>query len=201
MDQRITTQDMDAIVLAGGQSRRMGCTKANMLLNGSTLVERVVSILRPIFKRVLLVGPDPSGMDQLGADVFPDAWSQRGPLVGLATGLAASNESWCFLVGCDMPFLQEAVIFWMAEQLEGCDILVPEIDGALQPLHAFYRRECLPKCEGLLEEGTTSLRSLIQLCPVRVCPLEGLLELDPDLISFKDLDTPEDYQQALKLLK
>lgn len=192
---------MDAIVLAGGQSRRMGCTKANMPLNGSTLVGRVVSTLLPIFKRVLLVGPDSHGMDKLGADVFPDAWPQRGPLVGLATGLAASNAPWCFLVGCDMPFLQEAVIFRMADQLEGCDILVPEIDGSLQPLHAFYRKECLSYAERLLAEGTTSLRSLIQLCPVRVYPVEDALEVDADLMSFRDLDTPEDYRQAIKLVE
>lgn len=201
MSQRVSIHDMDAIVLAGGDSTRMGCPKALMPLGNSTLIGTVIGRLRHRFRRVLIVGWDSPNLAEGGVEVVPDAWPLRGPLVGLATGLAYSEAPWCFLVGCDMPFLLWEVISHMAKRLDGCEILVPEVNGTPQPLHAFYGKGCLPQAGKLLEEGTTSLRALLRLCNVRELPADELRDLDPHFLSFRDLDTPEDYQKALRLLK
>ena len=134
-------------------------------------------------------------------EVLIDDRPQQGPLVGLARGLAASEALWCFVVGCDMPFLRPAVILRMAEHVNGCDILAPRLGGRIQPLHAFYSMRCLPKANELLEEAITSPQALFARYNIREVSASDFLDLDPDLLSFRDLDTMEDYRQAFKLFQ
>ena len=84
---------MDAIVLAGGDSRRMGFPKAFLTLGDTTLIETVISRLQPIFRRVLVVARDSKGLTDLDAVVLTDQRMERGPLVGVARGLAISDAS------------------------------------------------------------------------------------------------------------
>ena len=100
-----------------------------------------------------------------------------------------------------MPFLRSEVIQRMAERLSGCDILAVEMEGWPQPLHAFYSRGCLPYARDLLDKGVTSPRSLFSRCRVRRVPATDFLDIDPDLLSFKDVNTMEDYQAARQQLQ
>jgi molybdopterin-guanine dinucleotide biosynthesis protein A len=177
----------------------MGSPKALLPLGSTTLIDAVIACLVPLFRRVLVVTRDDNGITGLDAEVLMDQRPERGPLVGLARGLAASDAPWCFVVGCDMPFLRPQVIHRMAEHLDDCDILVPRVGGRLQPLHAFYSQRCLPYSEQLLERGVTSLRALFPLCDVRPVESTDFLDLDPELLSFRDLDTVEEYQAAAQL--
>ena len=191
-----TTHDLDALVLAGGESRRMNFPKALLPLGSGTLIGTVLALLQPLFRRVLVVARDSEGLAGLGVEVLTDERPERGPLVGLARGLAASDAPWCFLVGCDMPFLRSEVIQRMAERLSGCDILVPHLEGRFQSLHAFYGQGCLPYARELLEKGITFPRALFPHCRVRTVAAADFLDIDPDLLSFRDLNTMEDYQAA-----
>ncbi|MBI2165045.1 MAG: molybdenum cofactor guanylyltransferase [Chloroflexi bacterium] len=200
MEGVLITHVLDALVLAGGEGKRMGSPKALLPFGNTTLIGAVLRVLRPIFRKVLVVCRDPAGLPRLGVDVLMDDRPQRGPLVGLARGLAASDASWCFAVGCDMPFLRLAVIQRMAGRLEGCDILVPHVMGRLQPLHAFYSRSCLAPARVLLDEGETSLQALLDRCRVRTMTAGDFLDVDTRLMSFLDVDTAEDYERAQGLL-
>lgn len=201
MSPPLSTSDLDALVLAGGASRRMRLPKACLPLGNTTVLGRVLAVVHPLFRRVLVVARDTAGWPRLDAEVLTDDRPQRGPLVGLVRGLRSSDALWCFVVGCDMPFLNPEVIRRMAERLEGCDILAPRLKGRLQPLHAFYARGCLPHAERLLDSGITSLRALFQYCEVRTVADADLLDLDPQLLSFRDLDTVEEYQEAQRLVR
>ena len=192
---------MDAMVLAGGASKRLGSPKALLPLGNTTLVEAVLARLRPLFRRLLVVARDLEGLTELDATVLVDNRPERGPLVGLTRGLEASDAPWCFVVGCDMPFLNPQVILRMAERLEGCDILAPRVNGHFQPLHAFYGQACLPLARELLDRGNTSPLDLFHRCRVRTIEASELLDIDPDLLSFRDLDTVEEYQAALKQVR
>jgi hypothetical protein len=77
-------------------------------------------------------------------------------------------------------------------------IVAPRIGGRIQPLHAFYSRACLTTAEQLLDDGTTSLMALLSRCRVREVPESDLLDFDPALQSFRDLDTAADYQIAVE---
>ena len=183
---------------SGWDSTRMGFPKASLQLGDSSLVGAVIGVLRPLFRQLRIVARDRS-LEELGVPLLLDGRSERGPLVGLARGLAASDALWSFVVGCDMPFLQAGVIRCMAERLKGCEALVVDIGGNVQFLHAFYARECLPYAESLLDAGTTSLRALVPLCKVGTLGADDFLDIDPDLLSFRDLDTAEEYDQAVNL--
>ena len=116
----------------------------------------------------------------------------RGPLLGLATGLAASDAEWCFLAACDMPFLKGSVILDMALELKECDALVMSVGGHVQPFHAFYARHCLPKAEALLEQGITSLRALLDMSNARVMTGEDVPAARNADFPLWDIDTPEE---------
>ena len=187
---------MDALVLAAGQSSRMGMPKAHLPFGDATLIETVISALRPLFRTVYVVGRDRDRLAGLGAELLIDDRDDQGPLVGLARGLAASDGPWRFAVGCDMPFLSPPVIRRMASFLDDCDAMAAIVEGRTQPLHAFYSTGCLPAALGLLEMGNTSLRALLEACKVRSISGSELLDVDPELTSFMDIDTHEEYMAA-----
>ena len=189
-------QQMDAIVLAGGQSTRMGVPKAQLPFGNGTLIESVIATLRPVFRTVYVAGRERDRLAGLDATLLIDDREDRGPLVGLARGLSASDAPWCFAVGCDMPFLSPQVIRRMASFLDDCDVLAARVEGHIQSLHAFYYTGCLPRALGLLDKGNTSLKALLEACDVRLIDGSEFLDLDPGLDSFTDLDTVEEFRAA-----
>lgn len=127
----------DAIVLAGGESRRMGTPKANLQFGDSSLIGAAVAAvaaLKPVFRQVFVVTRDKASLPDLGVEILEDDHPLQGPLVGVVCGLSPCNAGWCFIAACDMPFLSVAVIKSMATNLTDCDALIPEINGRLQTL-------------------------------------------------------------------
>ena len=179
----------------------MGVPKAHLPFGDSTLIESVIAILRPMFRTVYVVGRERERLAGLDATLLIDDRDDSGPLVGLARGLSASDAPWRFLVGCDMPFLSPRVIGRMANLIDDCDVLAARVDGHVQPLHAFYSTRCLPKAMELLDAGDTSLRALLAVCKVRSLDGSDFLDLDPELSSFVDLDTEEEYRAARRIIE
>ena len=188
---------LDAIVLAGGDSRRMGADKATLAFGETSLVGAAVAVFQPVFRKVIVVTRDRSPLSGLDAEIVEDESHLHGPLVGVARGLSHSDAPWCFVAACDMPFLQVEVIKGMAGHLFDSDAVIPDIEGRLQTLHAFYSRSCLPIARELLAQGKSSMRALAS--NVRVTQLsESDFSGVPDgLRSFRDLDTMEEYRDAL----
>jgi molybdopterin-guanine dinucleotide biosynthesis protein A len=141
-----------------------------------------------------------SELRDMDVGLLNDSRPERGPLVGLAVGLGASDAPWCFVTGCDMPLLSPDVIARMAQELDGgCDIVAARVEGRIQPLHAFYSVGCLSRAEALLESGVTSLRDLFSACDVRIVEGERFADIDPAHLSFMDLDTVKEYETARQL--
>jgi molybdopterin-guanine dinucleotide biosynthesis protein A len=124
----------DAIVLAGGESWRMGTPKANLQFGDSSLIGAAVAALKPVFRQVFVVTRDKASLPDLGVEILEDDHPLQGPLIGVVCGLSPCNAGWCFIAACDMPFLSVAVIKSMATNLTDCDALIPEINGRLQTL-------------------------------------------------------------------
>ena len=101
------------------------------------VLSTVLARLRALFRRVLVVARDEEGLRGLDVEVLADGRLERGPLVGMVRGLEASDAPWCFVVGCDMPFLNPEAIRRMVERLGECDILAPYLEDRSQTLHAF----------------------------------------------------------------
>ena len=185
-----------AIILAGGDSRRMGQDKAALMLDGQTLLDGVVATMQRIFPSVIVSVRQP----RAGLDVAQvcDEQPAGGPLAGLIAGLAQAETPWAFAVACDMPFVTQEVVERLAACRAGQHAVVPLVGGYPQPLAAFYAASCLDAMRASLAQGDKSLRGMLQKLEVRYVNEAELREVDPQLRSFFDLDTPQDYQAAKK---
>lgn len=189
-------KDCTALILAGGNSQRMGRDKANLLLGEQTLLQRVVVVMQQVFPKVVV------SVRQIRREIdLPqvcDDPSYAGPLAGLAAGLAYATTPWVFAVACDMPFLVQPVIERLAQRREGYQAVVPVVQGHPQPLAAFYATSCLDAIQNnLASGGKNSLRAVLERLNVCYVDEAEMLAADPGLRSFFDLDTPQDVAQAM----
>lgn len=187
-------EDCTALILAGGDSRRMGQDKAVLVLDGKTLLQRVTATMQQIFSKVIVsVRQLRAGVD---APQVCDEHETSGPLAGLIAGLAQADTPWVFAVACDMPFVSAKVV----EHLAGCrgefQAVVPVVDGHPQPLAAFYEKSALETMRASLAADNRSLRGALDKLEVNYVNEAELCECDPQLRSFFDLDTPQDLAQA-----
>ncbi len=195
--------DLGCIILAGGESRRMGTNKALLRLtpDGPTLIERVVATLRP-FGPALLVTNTPEVYAFLGLPMVPDALPGTGALGGLYSGLLAAPTLYNLTVACDMPALQPALLQHMAAQPPDYDVLIPRwtepgrSKPVLETLHAIYSRACLPAIRAHLDAGDLRLVSFLPDVQARYLDEPALRQIDPDLASFGNLNTPDDLAQV-----
>ena len=194
-------RDCTAVIMAGGDSRRMGRDKANLPLGEQTLIEHVAAALNPLFDRVYVSVRRPR--PEIALPQIYDRVADSGPLAGLCASLAqiaSSGEAatpWLFVVATDMPFVQSSLIERLAQEREGFDAVVPVVDGHPQPLAAFYATSALPALESVLNgDGKHSLRAALER--LNVCHVDEscLRESDPGLRSFVDLDTPQELDRA-----
>lgn len=188
------------VVLAGGKSRRMGADKATLPFGEATLLERVVHRVKACCHPVFVVLSRPGSYPHLGLSVLVDRWPGLGPLAGLDVGLRACPEEYAAVVACDLPFVKPRFLRGLARQAKGADAAVPVTDRP-HPLCAVYRRRVADVAELLLRAGGGSLRDLLARVQVHYVPEEVLRRWDPHLESLVNVNTPEDYAQALARLQ
>jgi len=188
--------DCTGVVLAGGDSRRMGSDKTRLSFGGKTLLQRAVDSLRGVFPQVLVSVREPR--EDIDAPLVFDEHPGAGPLAGLCAALAKAETPWVFAIAADMPFLDPELIRHLAGQRAKVQAVVPVIQGYPQPLAAFYATSALPALrEELAGTGKHSLRGMLERLNVCLVPETGLQDAETDLLSFVDLDTPEDLIKAL----
>ena len=192
--------DLSAIVLAGGQCRRMGgINKALAEVAGLTIVERITRTLSSLFSQVILISNTPETYRFVGLPIFTDIQPGNGSLGGLYTGLRRCSGERAFLAACDMPFLNEDVIKLMKDRAAGHDVIVPRIRGMLEPLHAIYSKKCLPHIEDLLNKDDLSIANIYSRVDVLEIDETDIVRLDPELRFIMNVNTPEDLKEARRL--
>ncbi len=190
--------DCTAIILAGGDSQRMGRDKANLLLGDQTLLQRVIATMQQVFPHVIVSVRYPR--PEINIPQVCDEYTDGGPLAGFSTALNQITTPWAFVVACDMPFVIPAVIERLAQRRGECKAVVPVVIGQPQPLAAFYAYGCSTVIQEILAgNGKHSLRALLERLDVCYVDETNLSDADPHLRSFFDLDTPQDVAQALKI--
>ncbi len=193
-------EDCTALILAGGESRRMGKDKANLSFSGKTLLQKIASELSPLFSGIIVsskeLRPDCSLPQVL------DHPEHHGPLAGLLAGLEHAGTSWVFAVACDMPFISAPLIEYLSTLREGYDAIVPIASNHPQPMAAFYSSRSLDALRDLMQDGKAhSMREFLDRISALYVNEEKLREHDPMLKTFFDLDTPHDFEAAMGLAK
>ncbi|MYC28432.1 MAG: molybdenum cofactor guanylyltransferase [Nitrospira sp. SB0662_bin_26] len=194
--------EVSGVVLAGGKSKRMGMDKRHLSVHGKPLLDRVTSVLLELFPEVLLVlaEEDISRQDdrmRIVTDLIPDCAA----VGGLYTGLYHSRYPRVFVVACDMPFINPAVIELFLQKIDPTDIVLAQLVTGLQPLHGLYSKQCLPILKEMIDARDLRLQNIVDkqgLTVHRVSEAE-IKRLDPQLLSFLNLNSPADLELANKI--
>lgn len=187
---------MTGIVLAGGENRRMGADKAFLPIAGIPMIEHILRILRGLFGEIIVVTNSPEQYAVYGVSVVRDAFDKRGPLTGIYSGLRHSKEEYNFVVACDMPFLNARLIAYLASLAEGYDAVIPSIGDFTEPLHAVYRKGIIPVMEERIRQDDQQIRNMFAALRVRYVSQEEIERFDAEHKSFKNLNTPQQYEEA-----
>ena len=185
---------LGGVVLAGGESRRMGRIKALLPIGGATLIETVIARLRESCPEVLVVTNTPEQFGDLGVRMVPDALPGRQSLVGIYTGILHMRGP-AFVCGCDMPFLHPPLIRHLGALADGVDVVIPRLHGEYEPLHAVYTPACLEPIRRCVERHGRNTGFLDEV-RVRVVEVEEIRRFDPELRSFVNVNTPQDYARV-----
>lgn len=195
--------EVASVVLAGGKGLRLGRSKALEKVGGRRLLDRVIERLREVGGRIMLVTSREQvalfrGINEgeLLVDIYPNA----GPLGGIYTGLTASPCQHNIVVACDMPFLNPGLLRYLAGLCRDFDAVVPSLSpGTLEPLHAVYSKDCAEVIRAQLDNGNLKVDAFLGKVRVRYVDREECRRLDPQLLSFFNINRPEDLELANRL--
>ncbi len=192
--------DRAAVVLCGGLSTRMGRAKATLPFGSEGLLSRVVRACAEACGRIVVVAADGQHLPALphGTRVVRDERPEQGPLEGIAAGLAAVDAPAAFCTSCDVPFLRPELIGRMFSALGDAAAVQAVVEGKAQPLLAVYRASLAPKAARLVAAGRRRVIFLVEGERVHLLDEEAVRAVDPDLRSFRNLNTPEEYEAALR---
>jgi molybdenum cofactor guanylyltransferase len=186
---------IEAFILAGGASRRMGTDKSQLLIDDQTLLERITATLLEITDLITIVGKPPNASPLPSVqDVYP----QWGALGGLHAALTACRREWAIVVACDLPYVTSALFAHLAALRVDHEAVVPvQNDGRPQPLAALYRIEpCRQRATELIEAGRRRPLDLLEHVNTRWVSFDEIMNLEQAERFFVNINTPEDYYEA-----
>ena len=193
---------MTSIILAGGKSSRLGRSKALQVIEGKSLIQRVVDRLAILSTEIIIVTAHGEAIPcssavriKTVADIYPGT----GPLVGIYSGLIALSSSRAIVVGCDTPFLSVGLLEYMIQICSTFDVVVPQIKDKLEPLCAVYSKSCLVPIQELLEQNELMISKLFSMVKVKYVEEDEINSFDPEHLSFFNINSQDDLERAKKL--
>jgi molybdopterin-guanine dinucleotide biosynthesis protein A len=186
-----TSMNFTVIILAGGQSSRMGSNKALTPFFGKPLIVYSIDVAR-LFTGNILISANNHDLDYLGFPVVKDELKVRAPLAGIHAGLRASNTDWNLILSCDMPNITKALLERLSAGLDQqVRMVLPLHDGFIEPLCGFYHRDLISLIERNFKDGKLSLLDLPGDVPHK---LIDLADRPPEEIAllFKNVNEKKD---------
>jgi molybdopterin-guanine dinucleotide biosynthesis protein A len=176
----------------------MGAPKALLLFDNQPLIVHIVSALQRVCADVVVVTAPGQQLPPMPVRLVYDEVSHQGPVGGLYYGLTAADAEAAFVTSCDAVFLNLDLISHLLAQLPGHDVVVPHWQGRFQPLHAVYRRSVIPLLADQLARGELRPVHLFDKVRLRRIDEDEIRRFDPDGSSFFNMNTPQDYAEALQ---
>ncbi len=197
--------ELTGIILAGGMSRRLGRNKALIPMGGEPLINRVNNRLLEVTGRTVVVVNSPERAAELNLSgqvrVITDIHPGRATLGGIFTGLSEADTQWSIVVACDMPFLNVTLLRKMCDLREGYDAVVPMVAGYPEPIHAIYSKTCLPAIERKVLANELKIDRFYNEVRINFLTEIQVDQLDPERLSFFNINTPQDLDQANSLIE
>lgn len=182
---------IDAAILAGGRSSRMGTDKAVLEVDGQTMIARVLEAARAVSERLFVVSNDAEKHAFLGVPIFSDEIKNVGPIGGIYTALQHCHTSHCLVVACDLPFLNAPALQRLIEDCDGQLICAAKSARGLEPLCAIYAKACLPFIEQSIIKKQLSLQVLFRELQTQCVDLQDVPER-----TFLNVNTAADLNKA-----
>ena len=193
------------IILSGGKSSRLGQDKGLVDLGGKPLISWVIDLLRDVTDEIIVVVGSEETVPHYWAvvpddvRVIPDCYQEDSPLIGLISGLREARGEYATICACDMPFVVPDVLdmlFCISYGLNGT--LLVKSDGWIEPIPSVYHvSNCLDYAEVLRGLGEMRIRKVLEgMSDTVILSIEKLRDIDPELVSFLDLDTLESIEAA-----
>jgi molybdopterin-guanine dinucleotide biosynthesis protein A len=198
------SQPTKSIVLAGGRGTRLGRDKLSEMIGGRPLLQRVVDSLSQISQQILVVTAQEQRHPVLQATqtqvaFVTDIYPGKGALGGIHAGMAASDSQHNLVLAADMPFLNSDLLRYLVDASPGYDVIMPRIDGEIEPLHAVYSKDCLPAIQRQIERNELQIRIFLKQVRVRYVEEAKIDQFDPRHLSFFNVNTPDDLVKAREI--
>ena len=191
--------DLTVAILAGGKSSRMGTDKSFVRVLGRPLIEDVLAQVAGIGAETIILTNRPDDYRTLGVPLFTDVLPDKGALGGIYTALHSSSQPYTLCVACDMPFVVHPLLDYLISLIPEGDAVVPRLNGEAEPFRAIYSRACLAPIRAALDAGKMRVISFFPDVRVRFVDAAEMDRFDPQHLSFFNVTTPEDLEQARKL--
>lgn len=199
------TPNITGIVLAGGKSLRLGREKALERINQQSLIERTIDCLFSVSQAIIVVTSqeqfDTIASARLKGKVVVDLYPDKAALGGIYTGLSNADTLHSLVVGCDMPFLNRALLSHLIYLAPDYDAVIPKIGNMGEPLHAIYSKNCLPSIEQLLHQNKLAISQLFGLVKTKYIDGDEIAKFDPNYLSFFNINTEDDLIKAKALIQ
>jgi molybdopterin-guanine dinucleotide biosynthesis protein A len=193
-------EDFTAAILAGGRARRLGTNKALLEIEGRTILDRILEKMLEVFPNILLVVKDEDsplwGDYGSRVKVVADLLPGKGPLGGIYTALEQSPSPYIFVMACDMPYPNLALVRRLLSSARGREAVVPRKGPYIEPLFAVYHRDTRQNARRRLEAGDLKIHDFIDEIDTLFLEEGEVCGCDPDLRSFFNINTPEDLEKA-----
>lgn len=182
------------IILAGGLNRRMGGeNKAFLSVGGEMILDGLHRTFQELFTDVVLVSNSPQDYLDWDLAIVTDLFSVRSSLTGIHAGLFHIPTRHAFVAACDMPYLRKELVEKLVSQVDPrWDVVIPVTEAGYEPLCAVYSKRCLHSIERQLKQGNAKIADFFSQVRVREVPEDRLRTADRKLVSFVNINTPED---------
>ncbi|MDL2274654.1 molybdenum cofactor guanylyltransferase [Desulfosarcina sp. OttesenSCG-928-G10] len=186
------------VILAGGQGKRLGgANKAFIRIGGKRTLDRIMAVYAELFDQIILVTRTPEAYLDIDALIVTDHYPHSCALSGIHAGLFSAAHEHAFFAACDAPFIRPEVVACVLSHTDsGADVVVPCTDTGYQPLFAAYRKTCLPTITRKLDQNLVKVQRLFDALRTTSVSEKKLRAVDPNLVSFFNMNTPEDRIQA-----
>jgi len=189
-------RDMDALILAGGANRRIPFIKAFLQVEGRSIIESNVGLLKGIFDRVIISTNDPEIYFYLDVLLVGDIMEERGPMTGILSALSLPGVAKVFVTACDMPFINGILIRYMMDRWKGGrEALIPVFDGKPQPLFGIYSRKIAGGMEQSIREGRKGVIDFLKGRDVLYIEEQEVRNIDAKGRSFVNINTVDDLKR------
>ena len=191
-----------AVILAGGLNSRMGGrNKAFLEVGGRTILDRLLKTLAVFFTEAILVTKEPKLYHTPSVKIVRDIYPSRSSLTGIHAGLKNARSDFAFVVPCDAPFIQPALIRFLLDQITpDLDVIVPVIGDHYEPLCAIYSKRCLEPIEEQLDRDDYTIIHFFDKVNLKTISAEAIQRTDSDMLSFFNVNTPDALQTSRRMV-